>query len=164
MSVDHRMNTIIYYRIDYKVLLSLTSFHVFTQLSVLCFGGFITPAVCNRLSLGIARFIMFSCFCLTIIILFSFMMATSSRGQLPARQTKVVDSCPSPLKEGRTHKNRKTGSSDNDVLSSKPTGRGRADDFQDQSGDPSGGYVRKCGRSRCKTCTHITEGRTFVSN
>ena len=37
-----------------------------------CTCGFITPAVCNRLSLGIARFIVFSCFCLVIIILFSF--------------------------------------------------------------------------------------------
>ena len=75
----------------------------------------------------------------------------------------MVDSCPSPLKEGGTHKNRKTRLLANDVLPLKPMGSGRDDAFQDQSGEPSGGYVRKCGRSRCKTCAHITEGHTFVS-
>ena len=90
------------------------------------------------------------------------MMATTVRGQSPARQTKVMDSYPGPVKKGRTQKNRKIRFCDNEAVPSKPVmiGRGSADDTQTK---PSC-KVTKCGKSRCKTCKHIVEGDSFMSN
>ena len=87
------------------------------------------------------------------------MMATKNRGQSPARQTKVMDSYPGPVKKGR---NQKIRFCDNEALPSKPVtiGRGLADDSQTKSSCK----VTKCGKSRCKTCKHIVEGDSFVSN
>ena len=50
-------------------------------------------------------------------------MATNTRGWSLARQTKVMDSYPSPLKKGR--QGNKNSSYDNDVASSKPASAGR---------------------------------------
>ena len=81
------------------------------------------------------------------------MMAAFNRGQPPARQTKVVDSCPSPLKEGRTHKNCISKTLDNDVLPSKSASAGRG-----SIDAPQGPYnsctAHKCGKNRCKTCVN----------
>ena len=56
-------------------------------------------------------------------------MEVSSRGQLPAWQTKVVDECQSPLKTGTMGLGLVCS---NDVASSKPNtpGRGVTDDSQ----------------------------------
>ena len=89
-------------------------------------------------------------------------MVTHNRGRSLARQTKVMDSCHSPLKNGRHTSN--SLSCDNDASTSKPTNVGRvvADDTQDSITKSC--LVRKCGKSRCKTCKHIIEGDSFSSN
>ena len=52
------------------------------------------------LGLGLARFFV----SVLNVIIVQFMMATTNRGQSPARQTKVMDSYPGPLKKGRAQK------------------------------------------------------------
>ena len=81
-------------------------------------------------------------------------MATTRRGQSPARHTKVMDPYPGPLKEGRTQENSNTRSRDCDVVSSKPASAGRAmtEDSRDQCS--SSCVVVECSKHRCKTCRH----------
>ena len=87
-------------------------------------------------------------------------MAADRRGQPPARQTKVVDSYPSPLKEGRPKKNSNHNSRpDNDVLLLKSPERSRTD-----VAVGSITTVYRCNKPRCKTCKHLKEGNTFTSN
>ena len=86
-------------------------------------------------------------------------MATKTRGRSLARQTKVTDSCPSPLKKGR--QGSATSSCDNDVVSSKPTHVGRDATEAPQDTDT---VVSRCGSKKCKTCKHIVEGDSFCSN
>ena len=77
-------------------------------------------------------------------------MASFSRGQLPARHTKVVDENQRPLKTGSPG----CGSLRNDGTSSKPYCKGR-----DVAEDSQGGVcVVCCGSKRCKTCDHIFVG------
>ena len=75
----------------------------------------------------------------------------------------VADSCPSPLKEGRTHKNCKSKTLDNDILPSKSAsaGRGLIDALQ---GPYNSCRVHRYGKNRCKTCVNIVEGHSFSSN
>ena len=88
--------------------------HVFTRLSVFCL-----VALLPWLNQVVFWYGTFSRVWLLIFnILFT--MATSSRGQLPARRTKVVDPCPGPLKEGRKQKNSNIRSRDIDAMASKP--------------------------------------------
>ena len=83
-------------------------------------------------------------------------MVLFSRGQLPARQTKVVDESQRPLKIGSPG----CGNLRNDVTSSKLCCKGR-----DMAEDSQGGvYVVCCGSKRCKTHGHIFVGSTFTSN
>ena len=56
------------------------------------------------------------------VIIMQFMMATTNREQSPARQTKVMDSYPGPLKKDRAQKTR---SCDDEATSSKPISIGR---------------------------------------
>ena len=84
-------------------------------------------------------------------------MASFSRGQLPARHTKVVDENQRPLKTG-SHGCRGLK---NDVTSSKPCSQGRDGTEEFQKG---GAYVVCCGNKRCKTCDHIFVGSSFTSN
>ena len=81
-------------------------------------------------------------------------MALFSRGQLPARQTKVVDESQRPLKTGSPG----CGNLRNDVTSSKLCCKGR-DVAEDSQG---GACVVCCGSKRCKTCDHIFVGSTLV--
>ena len=86
-------------------------------------------------------------------------MATNNRGRSLARHTKVMDSCPGPLKKGRpTHT---SPSCDYDVTSLKPTFVGG--DVTEATQDTQT-IVSKCGKTRCKTCKHIVEGDSFCSN
>ena len=80
-------------------------------------------------------------------------MATNMRGRSLARQTKVMDSCPSPLKKGR--QGNTNSSCDYDVASSKPASAGRDTTEATQDTDT---VVSQCGNNRCKTCRHIVEG------
>ena len=82
-------------------------------------------------------------------------MASFSRGQLPARQTKVVDESQRPLKTVSPG----CGSLRNDGTFSKLccTGRDVAEDSQ------AGACVVCCGSKKCKTCDHIFVGSTFSS-
>ena len=86
-------------------------------------------------------------------------MATNKRGWSLAQQTKVINSCPSPLKKGRPEKN--FSSCDFDVTSSKsaPVGRDATEVTQDTDT-----VVSKCGSNRCKTCRHTVENDSFCSN
>ena len=72
-------------------------------------------------------------------------MASFSRGQLPARQTKVVDESQHPLKTGSPG----CGNLRNDGTSSKLCFKGR--DVAEHS--QGGACVVCCGSKRCKTCT-----------
>ena len=82
------------------------------------------------------------------------MMASINRRQPPAWHTKVVDSHSSPVKKGGTHKNSKTRSCNNEAMSSKPSsGRGVVNDMCTM--------VSKCGKTRCKTCSHVDEEKYF---
>ena len=86
--------------------------------------------------------------------------ASFSRGQPPARHTKVVDNnlCP---KSGPTRLSVPVCA--NDATSSKPTTLGR--DVADVHAHTTNNcVVCDCGSVRCKTCKHIYQGRTFVSN
>ena len=74
-------------------------------------------------------------------------MASFSRGQLPARQTKVVDESQRQLKTGSP----RCGNLRNDVTSSKLCCKGR-DVAEDSQG---GACVVCCGSKRCKTCDYI---------
>ena len=78
-----------------------------------------------------------------------------SRGQPPARQTKVVDYGLSPLKTGSTHL-----VSVNDTLFSKPTSVGR-NVVDDQA--QTSCVVCVCGSARCKTCKHVSQGMSNVT-
>ena len=73
-------------------------------------------------------------------------MATKTRGRSLARQTKVTDSCPSPLKKGR--QGNATSSCDNDDVSSKPTHVGRDTTEALQDNDT---VVSCCSSKKCKT-------------
>ena len=86
-------------------------------------------------------------------------MATNNRGRSLARQTKVMDSCPSPLKKGR-HAHT-SPSCDFDVTSQKPTSVGK--DVTEVTQDTNT-IVSRCGKNRCKTCKNIVEGDSFSSN
>ena len=86
-------------------------------------------------------------------------MATNTRGRSLAQQTKVMDSYPSPLKKGRQGDT--TSSCDNDVASSKPASVGR--DATEATQDTNT-VASRCGKNRCKTCKHMIEGDSFVSN
>ena len=89
----------------------------------------------------------------TVILL----MASSSRGQLPAWHTKAVDENQRPLKTGSPGYRVVSG---NDVTSSKPQGRDVIDDSVTK-------FVCQsvcCGSRKCKTCNHLVEGNTFTSN
>ena len=72
-------------------------------------------------------------------------MVSFSRGQLPARQTKVVDESQHPLKTGSPG----CGNLRNDGTSSKLCFKGR--DVAEHS--QGGACVVSCGSKRCKTCT-----------
>ena len=87
-------------------------------------------------------------------------MAAVSRGQPPAWQTKVVDSYPSPLKEGRPQKNSKHNSLlGNDVSLPKSLEQSQTDKA---IGNTT--IVSRCNKPRCKTCKHLREGDKFTSN
>ena len=78
------------------------------------------------------------------------MMASFSRGQSPARQTKVVHHRPGWIKAGTIR-----GVNMNcryDAVSSKPI-MGR-----DIVEVPQSLRVSKCGSDRCKTCVHMIQG------
>ena len=118
-------------------------------------------------------------------------MATIQRGQPPARQTKVVHSHPSALKEGAQFTYAIPQVCAYDAASSKPASVGR--DVADVSThainahsrtdatatvDSCGGSenavdggtvgctckVKKCDSKRCMTCKHLVEGDCFISN
>ena len=86
-------------------------------------------------------------------------MATNNRGQSLARQTKVTNSYPGPLKKGRP--TCVSPSCDYDAISLKPTSIER--DVADATQDTKP-IVSRCGKPRCKTCKHIVEGDSFCSN
>ena len=95
-------------------------------------------------------------------ILSSSAFASFSRGQPPARQTKVVDYGLSPVKTGSTHLC--VPVCVNDTVFSKPTSVGRnVVDDQAQTNNISC-VVCVCGSVRCKTCKHVSQGSTFMSN
>ena len=81
------------------------------------------------------------------------------RGQPPAQHTKVVDNGLCPLKTGSTHLC--VPVCVNDTVLSKPAGR-NAVDGQAQTNNVS--CVCTCGSIRCKTCKHMSQGSTFMSN
>ena len=86
-------------------------------------------------------------------------MASNSRGQPLAWQTKVVHQYLGALKAGS--KPFLVSGGDNDTVSSKPiTGR----DMVDATILNLSCCVSKCGSKKCKTCDHIIEGDNFVSN
>ena len=118
-------------------------------------GGFITPAGCTKLLLEFS--ILFCCSHYYFVFLSVLLpMASFSRGQLPAQQTKVVDESQRPLKNGSPG----CGSFRNDGTSSKLCCKGR-----DVAEDSQGGTcVECCGSKRCKTCDHNFVGSTFSSN
>ena len=82
-------------------------------------------------------------------------MATNNRGWSLARQTEVMDFCPSPLKKGR-HAHT-SPSCDFDITFPKPMSVGKevTEATQDTNTIVS--------RNRCKTCKNI-EGDSFCSN
>ena len=85
-------------------------------------------------------------------------MASFNRGQLPARQTKVVDENQRPLKTGSPG----YGVVCNNAVSpSKPCsqGRGGIDALH-----ANNSCVVRCGGSRCKTCKHLVVSNSFASN
>ena len=83
------------------------------------------------------------------------MFTSFSRGQPPARRTKVVDNDQCPLKSGQTCLS--VPVSANDATSPNPTTQGRA--VADVHAHTTGS-----GSVRCKTCKHISQGSTFTSN
>ena len=88
--------------------------------------------------------------------------ASFSRGQPPARHTKVVDDDLRPLKSGQTRLS--VPVCVNDATPPNPTtlGRGVAD-VHTHTNNCCG--VCSCDSVRCKTCKHnICQGNTFVSN
>ena len=83
-------------------------------------------------------------------------MASFNRGQPPAQQTKVVHHRPGWIKEGST--GGVSMSCRYDAVSSKPImGRDRVD-------VPQSLRVSKCGSDKCKTCVHMVQGDSFISN
>ena len=88
-------------------------------------------------------------------------MASSNRGQLPARHTKVVDESQCPLKTDSLGNDEVCG---NDVLSSKPCSQGRGEIDVSQTCNVS--HTECCGTcsSKCKTCHHFVESSTLTSN
>ena len=73
----------------------------------------------------------------------------------------MVDDDLRPLKSGQTCVSVSVCA--NDTASSNPTtpGRGAADDHAHTTNNC---FVSSCGSVRCKTCKHICQGNTFVSN
>ena len=90
--------------------------------------------------------------------------ASFSRGQPPARQTKVVDGGLRPLKPGLTRLSVPVCT--NDVASPNPTTQGRdvADAHVQNKNCKCGCVVSACGSVRCKTCIHTSQGSTFTSS
>ena len=103
-----------------------------------------------------------------------FTFAAFIRGQSPARQTKVVDHGLGPVKAGQTRLC--VPVCVNDASSSKPTSVGRdVVDGHTQTNSVGcvvdcvvdcevGCVVGVCGSVRCKTCVHMSQGNTFMSN
>ena len=103
-----------------------------------------------------------------------FTFAAFIRGQSPARQTKVVDHGLGPVKAGQTRLC--VPFCVNDASSSKPTSVGRdVVDGHIQTNSVGcvvdcvvdcevGCVVGVCGSVRCKTCVHMSQGNTFMSN
>ena len=116
-------------------------------------GGFITPAGYTKLLLEFSILLCCSHYYFLFLSLL-LPMASFSRAQLPARQTKVVDESQRPLKTGSPG----CGNLRNDVTSSKLCCKGR-DVAEDSQG---GACVVCCGSKRCKTCDHIFVGSTFL--
>ena len=86
------------------------------------------------------------------------MFASFSRGQPPARRTKVVDNNQCPLKSGQTRLSVPVC-----ATSPNPTTQGRA--VADVHAHTTCScVVSVCGSVRCKTCKHISQGSTFTSN
>ena len=86
-------------------------------------------------------------------------MASSGRGQLPARHTKAVDENQRPLNTGSPGYMVVSG---NDVTSSNPCSQGR--DVIDETVTKFVCQSVCCGSRKCKTCNHLVEGNTFTSN
>ena len=115
-------------KLDMLILIRIPfSFHVFTQLSVLCLVALLPRQAESRC---VWVWHVFSC--RYLIFISQFMMATLDRGQSPARHTKVMDSYLGPLKKDRPQKNRNIRSCDDEATSLKPSsvGRGGAEDTQ----------------------------------
>ena len=88
-------------KLDMLILIRIPfSFHVFTQLSVLCL-----VALLPRQAESSCVWVWHVFSCQYLIFISQFMMATLDRGQSPARHTKVMDSYPGPLKKDRPQKN-----------------------------------------------------------
>ena len=85
-------------------------------------------------------------------------MASSNRGKLPARHTKVVDESQRPLKTGSLGNGRVCG---NDVLPSKPCSQGTGEIDVSQTYNVS--HTACCGSSKCKICHHFVEASTLTS-
>ena len=85
--------------------------------------------------------------------------ALFSRGQPPARQTKVVDDGQRPLKTGHTCLSVPVCTID--ATTSKPASVGRV--VVDDPAHTTGKCTVCCGSVRCKTCQHMHAGSTFVS-
>ena len=77
-------------------------------------------------------------------------MTLSSRGQLPAWPTKVVNESQRPLKTGSLGNGEVCG---NDVLLSKPCSRGRGEIDVSQTCNVS--QTACCGNRKYKTCHHL---------
>ena len=87
--------------------------------------------------------------------------ASFSRGQPPARRTKVVDDGLRPLKPGQTCLSVPVCA--NDATSSKSTLVERdAADVHAQTNCSC--VLSECGSVRCKTCKHMSQGSSFTSN
>ena len=85
--------------------------------------------------------------------------ASFNRRQPPARQTKVVDNGLCPLKSGSIRLC--VPACANDAVSLKPASVGRVTvDVHAQATCE----VCACGTMRCKTCKHVFQGRSFMSN
>ena len=75
----------------------------------------------------------------------------------------MVDHDLGPLKAGSTHLCVPVCA--DDAVSSKPTSVGRvAVDVPTQTNSKVGSVVCVCGSVRCKTCKHVSQGSTFMSN
>ena len=127
-------------------------------------GGLITPAGCTKLILKSS--ILLCCrhctqYFFPLLCQFFDQMEVSSRGQLPAWQTKVVDECQSPLKTGTMGLGLVCS---NDVASSKPNTLGRDVTDDSQTSGMNMGTVMCCGSRKCMTCSHLVQGNTFTSN